>query len=187
MDKRKVGPAGIIKINDETNDMFGAMLLHVIFNEPSKSPLLEIKPKERDEGLTETLLDKLSVADEIIRYLITHMRILDHEIIPLYLFKGVMKEADRLYDAVADEAKKQNVTIKSRDFSWFKSNTLSVYRKMKGDFQFINTYHLGIAYNFSYGNEKKEFITRMVDIYFKAIDIKMFPKSKMSELMSHIE
>lgn len=188
--EKKVGPAGIINLDDETKDLFGLMVLHVVFNKPSKSPLLKIDPKQRDDGLTETLFDKLSVADEIIRYLITHVRILDLDIIPLFLFKEGRKEAERLYDAVVNEAKKKHVNIRSRSSDWVKETTLSIYdNMMKRDFRFIKRDHLvndEITYELSYSNEKRDFVTSIVDIYLISMGITTLPKSKMDELMSKL-
>jgi hypothetical protein len=190
MDKRKVGPAGIIDLDDDAKSLFGLMALHVVINDPSHSPLLQVEPEERDDRLSEILFEKLSAADEIIRYLITHIQILDLDIIPLFLFKEVMKEAERLYDAVVDEANKNRVTIRSRAADWIKRTTLSIYdNMMMKDFRFIKRDHLDnddIKYELSYSNEKRDFVTCIVDIYFKTMNIKALPKSKMDKLMSYI-
>jgi len=189
MDERKVGPAGIINLDDETNDLFGLMALHVIINDPPKSPLLEIEPGQRDDGLTEILLEKLSFADEIIRYLITHLVILDLDIIPLYLFKEVIMEAERLYDTVVNEAKNKQVTIRSRGSDWVKRITLSKYDNTKKAFRFIKRDHLDNddIYELSYSKEKRDFVTRVVDSYFKDKGLKKLPKSRMEELLNNIK
>jgi hypothetical protein len=181
MEERKVGPAGTIDFDEETAAMFGLMVLHVLSKKRSKSPLLKIEPEQRDDGLAEALFERLTLADEIIRYLITHARILD-----LDIFKDVMKDAARLYDAVLNAAKKKFNSISKIGDEDTEKATRFVYEKMKGDFRFIKPNHLDIDYNLSYHNEKREFVTRIVDIYFKTMGIKTLQKSKMKELMSNI-
>ncbi len=187
MTGKKVGPAGTIDLDDDTRVMFGLMVLHVLSKKRAKSPLLKIEPVQRDDGLSEILFERLAAADEIIRYLITHLRVLDPDIIPLHLFKEVMKEAAMLYDVVLDAAKEKDVSIGSRGHLWFKPNTIRAYEKIKQGFRFIKPDHLQIDYDFAFEKERRDFVARIVDKYFDDIKMKAPPKTAMNKLLRNLE